>query len=223
MQPEHALWRHALAVLPERLQHSRRCAKAQGFALPIRSLEAPGTRRSVSNDRWGELMTAAQGGNGGAYNRLLTEVAAWLQRYYARRLPPSYVDDVVQEALIAIHVKRHTYEPERPFRAWMAGIARYKWIDRLPSINRNRFDPVEGIDVPVEDPGSAVTGRLDVQKLLTQLKPAQADVIRLVKLEGYSIEEASAATGQSIALVKINIHRGIARLASGIDSDADVA
>ena len=99
---------------------------AQAFALPISFIDAHGTHGSVSKDRWGELMTAAQAGNGGAYNRLLTEVAAWLQRYYTRRLPPSYVDDVVQEALVAIHLKCHTYEPERPFRAWMAGIARYK-------------------------------------------------------------------------------------------------
>ena len=64
-------------------------------------------------------------------------------------------------------------------------------------------------------------GRLDVHRLLLSLKDAQADVIRLVKLEGYSIEEASAATGQSIALVKVNIHRGIARLALAVDGDGD--
>ena len=196
---------------------------AQAFALPISFMEAYGTGRSVPNDRWDKLMTAAQSGNGGAYNRLLTEVAAWLQRYYARRLPASHVDDVVQEALVAIHLKRHTYEPERPFLAWMTGIARYKWIDRLRSTTRDRFDPIDGIEVPVEDHASAVSGRMDVQKLLTQLKPAQADVIRLVKVEGYSIQEASAATGQSIALVKVNIHRGIARLASTIDGDQDIA
>lgn len=195
----------------------------QAFALPVSLMDAHGKGRSVPDDRWGNLMTAAQAGNGGAYNRLLTEVAAWLQRYYARRLPPSYVDDVVQEALVAIHLKRHTYEPERPFRAWMAGIARYKWIDRLRSINRDRFEPIGGFEAPVEDHGPAVTGRLDVQKLLARLKPAQANVIRLVKLEGYSIQEASAATRQSMALVKVNIHRGIARLASVIDSDDDVA
>lgn len=196
---------------------------AQAFALPISFMEANETGRSVPDDRWGKLMTAAQAGNGGAYNRLLTEVAAWLQRYYARRLPASHVDDVVQEVLVAIHLKRHTYEPERPFRAWMTGIARYKWIDRLRSTSRNRLDPIDGMEVSVEDHASAVSGRMDVQKLLTQLKPAQADVIRLVKVEGYSVQEASAATGQSIALVKVNIHRGIARLASAIDGDRDIA
>lgn len=195
---------------------------AQAFSQPINFIEAHETRRRVPDDRWSEMMAAAQAGNGGAYNRLLTEAAAWLQRYYARRLPPSYVDDIVQEALIAIHTKRHTYEPTRPFNAWMAGIARYKWIDRLRSINRDRFDPIEDLEVPVKDHGSAVTGSLDVQKLLTQLKPAQAVVIRLVKLEGYSIQEASVASGQSIALVKVNIHRGIARLAAAIDGEDDV-
>ncbi|WP_240500011.1 sigma-70 family RNA polymerase sigma factor [Sphingomonas montana] len=187
----------------------------------ISRIDAPGMCRSVSGDRWSEMMSAALAGNGGAYSSLLTETAAWLQRYYAHRLPAPYVDDIVQEALIAIHMKRYTYDPARPFKAWMAGIARYKWIDRLRSMNRNRFDLIEGFEASVEDHGSVVTGSLDVQKLLGQLKQAQVDAIRLVKLEGYSIQEASEATGQSIALVKVNIHRGIARLAAAIDSDDD--
>lgn len=188
-------------------------------ALPIDCLEANGPRPSVPRDRWGELMTAAHAGNSSAYSCLLAEVATWLRRYYARRLPASHVDDVVQEVLVAIHLKRHSYQPERSFRAWMAGIARYKWIDRLRSISRDRLDLIEGFELYVDDHGAAVTGRLDVQRLLLLLKAAQADVIRLVKLEGYSIEEASAATGQSIALVKVNIHRGIARLASAVERD----
>jgi len=166
-------------------------------------------------------MTAAQAGDSGSYSSLLTEVAAWLRRYYARRLPRSYVDDVVQEALVAIHLKRHTYEPGRPFRAWMAGIARYKWIDQLRSINRDRFDSVDGLEVLLDDRGSAGSSTLDIERLLRNLTPAQADVIRLVKLEGYSLQEASAATGQSTALVKVNIHRGIARLAAATDGDED--
>jgi len=62
-----------------------------------------------------------------------------------------------------------------------------------------------------------------LEALLRQIKPAQAEVIRLVKLQGLSIEEAAARTGQSASLVKVNIHRGLARLqvlAEG-QSDAD--
>ena len=190
---------------------------AQAAALRTSSWEASGTR-IVSDNRWGELMTAAQAGNGSAYNRLLTEVTAWLQGYYARRLPHSFVDDAVQEALVAVHTKRHTYEPGRPFRAWLAGIARYKWIDRLRSIGRDRSEPIEGNDIPIADHGLAVTSKLDVDSLIGKLKPAQAEAIRLVKLEGYSLEEAATTTGQSVSLVKINIHRGVARLTSIIEA-----
>lgn len=65
----------------------------------------------------------------------------------------------------------------------------------------------------MEDYGSEVGSRLAISGLLDRLKPAQAQAIRLVKLDGMSIEEASKATGQSVSLVKVNIHRGIARLA----------
>jgi DNA-directed RNA polymerase specialized sigma24 family protein len=65
----------------------------------------------VTDADWRALMVAAQSGGGSAYRQLLGELAIWLQRYYARRLPPGIVDNAVQEALLAIHEKRHTYDP----------------------------------------------------------------------------------------------------------------
>ncbi|MEW5688159.1 MAG: hypothetical protein AB1942_24845 [Pseudomonadota bacterium] len=55
------------------------------------------------------LMAASMAGDTAAYRLLLVEVRQWLQRYYARRLPPAIVEDAVQDALIAVHDKRHTY------------------------------------------------------------------------------------------------------------------
>jgi len=85
----------------------------------------------MADTDWGALMAEAQAGNAAVYHRLLVEIRDWLRRYYARRLPPAMLDDVVQDALLAIHEKRHTYDPSRPFGPWVAAIARYKWIDRL--------------------------------------------------------------------------------------------
>jgi len=176
--------------------------------------------RTTKGDHWAELMLAAQAGNGGAYNRLLTEVSGWLHRFYIRRLPTALVEDVVQEALIALHTKRHTYEAGRPFKPWLAAIARYKWIDRLRIMQRTRSEPLEDHDLALADHGSSVTSSIALNALLSNLKPAQAGVIRLVKLNGLSIEEASEATGQSIPLVKVNIHRGLARLTKLIEAEA---
>lgn len=171
-------------------------------------------------DLWGNLMAAAQRGEAAPYRRLLAELRPWLVRYFSRRLPPSAVEDAVQETLIAIHNKRQTYEPERPFGPWLAGIARYKWIDRLRSAGRHAADELpETLGTP--DHESAVTSAIALEQLLATLKPAQAEVIRLVKLSGLSIEEAAGRTGQSAALVKVNIHRGLGRLAKLVESMPD--
>ncbi len=81
-------------------------------------------------------MVTAQGGNGGAYRRLPQQIDPWLRRFYARRLQPAMVEDAAQDALTAIHAKRHTNAWGRPFRPWLAAIARYKWIDRLRAMKR---------------------------------------------------------------------------------------
>ena len=79
-------------------------------------------------------MVAAQNGNSLAYHRLLSQVAVRLRAYYARRLPQAMIDDIIQEVLVAIHLKRHTYDPSRSFEIWLMAIARYKWIDMLRSL-----------------------------------------------------------------------------------------
>jgi RNA polymerase sigma factor (sigma-70 family) len=174
------------------------------------------------SQNWDQLMAVAQAGDANAYKILLSELAIWLRRYYARRLPATMTEDTVQDVLLAIHEKRHTYDPERPFGPWLAAIARYKWIDRLRSLKAEMAEPLdENIGVP--DHEDSVIAGSTFQQLLAELKPSQAEAIRLVKLEGYTVEEASRATGQSVSLIKVNIHRGIKRLASivKVTRDAD--
>jgi RNA polymerase sigma factor (sigma-70 family) len=173
-------------------------------------------QEALPNDQWGQLMEAGQSGHGGAYRRLLTEIDPWLHHYYARRLPNAMVDDAVQETLIAVHNKRHTYTPGRPFRPWLAAIARYKWIDRLRTLKREATDLIDE-EVSVEGHESRVTSAIILEELLNRLKPAQALAIRLVKLQGFSIEEAAQITGQSKSLVKVNIHRGVGQLQAAVN------
>jgi RNA polymerase sigma factor (sigma-70 family) len=177
-------------------------------------------RPEASRDRWGEMMSAAQAGDALIYEKLLGELVVWLRGYYRRRLPPGTVDDVVQDVLLAVHEKRATYDPNRTFGPWLAAIARYKWIDRVRSMRAEATDPLDD-SYGIPDHGGAVVAGSVFKQLLDVLKPAQAAVIRLVKIEGYSIEEASKATGQSEALVKVNIHRGLKRLASIVQGNSD--
>jgi RNA polymerase sigma-70 factor (ECF subfamily) len=167
-------------------------------------------------------MVAAQHGQSAAYEQLLRELDAWLRRYYARRLPRSVAEDAKQDALLAIHANRNTYSPLRPFGPWVVAIARYKWIDHLRDASRFATLTLHD-EIPIENRAEPWINAILLDDLLRRLKPAQACAIRLVKLQGVSIEEASDATGQSAALVKVNIHRGLKRLAAMTAGDAATA
>jgi RNA polymerase sigma factor (sigma-70 family) len=170
------------------------------------------------SDRWGSLMVAARGGQSRCYDKLLRELDTWLRRYYGRRLPPAAAEDARQDALLAVHANRHSYLPSRPFGPWVAAIARYKWIDHVRDANRFAAISLHN-EVAIEARTTAIDA-IEVDDLLRRLKPAQARAISLVKLHGVSIEDASSATGQSTALVKINIHRGLKKLAALAAGDA---
>lgn len=174
------------------------------------------------SERWGRLMVAAQDGDSRAYEQLLREIDVWLRRYYARRLPYPVSDDARQDALLAIHAKRHTYAPSRAFGAWVRAIARYKAIDRIRDASRFAALPLDE-DISIGDHEGTAVSAATMDDLLGRLKPAQAIVIRLVKLNGLSIAHASDVTGQSAPLVKINIHRGLKRLAALVSCDVVAA
>ena len=165
-------------------------------------------------------MAAALAGDAHAYRSLLVELVPWLRRYYQRRLPTMLVEDSVQDVLLAVHEKRHTYDPSRPFGPWLAAIARYKWIDRLRSMKGQITEPLDET-VGTCDHEARVVAEMTLTELLSEIRPAQARVIRMVKIEGYSLDDASRATGQSVALVKVNIHRGLKRLAAAVRQGFD--
>jgi RNA polymerase sigma-70 factor (ECF subfamily) len=79
------------------------------------------------------LMVAARGGDAASYAAFLRETAALLRPFFRRRLSqlPDEVEDLVQETLLAVHNKRHTYDAAQPVTAWMYAIARYKLVDLL--------------------------------------------------------------------------------------------
>ena len=181
------------------------------------------SKLTAAPPRWDDLVAPALCGNGGAYRRLLTEVDLWLRLYYARRLPAAVVDDAVQDTLLAVHSKLHTYDPGRPFGAWLSGIARYKWIDRLRALAREPAVSLDDelVDAPaVGDHGMAVTSAILLGNLLGRLKSAQIEAITLVKLQGFSVEEAAQRTGQSASLIKVNIHRGLAKLSAIVEGQS---
>jgi RNA polymerase sigma-70 factor (ECF subfamily) len=173
-------------------------------------------------NRLRDLMVAAQRGDDAAYAEFLRELAALLRGFFRRRLTqlPDEVEDLVQETLLAVHNKRHTYEPDQPVTAWLHAIARYKLIDLL----RARAGR-EALHEPLDDEHSALgseadsnalEARCDLATLLADLPDKQRLPIQYMKLEGLSVAQAAQRTGLSESAVKVGVHRGLKVLAAKI-------
>ncbi|ANY19757.1 ECF RNA polymerase sigma factor SigM [Tsuneonella dongtanensis] len=164
-----------------------------------------------------QLMRASQGGDRTAYNALLRECGGWLTRYFRRRVAPEQLDDLVQEVLVSLHAKRASYDPARPFLPWLAAIARYRWVDHLRRVYRNEEVGIEGYEFEQLPEQDAVAARISLDRLFESLPEAQATAIRLVKIQGQPVSDAARICGQSESLVKVNVHRGLKRLAALVE------
>lgn len=164
------------------------------------------------------LWMAAQAGDERAYREALGLMAARLRAYLRRRMgeSPDEVEDVVQECLLAVHLQRGTYDPDFPVTAWITAIARHKLIDLWRRRGRKEglhdaYDDVDESELATEAPETHASRDLAV--LMTALPLAQRQAIELTKLEGLSVAEASDRTGVSEAAIKVQVHRGLKRLA----------
>ena len=160
----------------------------------------------------------AQAGDEAAYRRALTLMANRLRGYFGRRLSDMQhnVEDLVQETLLALHLQRGTYDAAVPVTAWLHGIARHKLVDLLRRRGR-RQRLFESLDDLTEDlhPVCAeeTMARRDLTLLLDELPLVQRQAILDTKVEGLSVAEAARRTGLSESAVKVNVHRGLKRLA----------
>jgi len=164
------------------------------------------------------LMRAAINGDAAAYNRLLTSLAPAI-RALARRglgvagLAAEDAEDIVQETLLAIHLKRHTWDPTMPLGPWVRAIARNKLIDAIRRRGYRAYVPIddvmETLAADAEEP-TPLPGRLDAH--LQSLPERQQSVVRAISLDGASIRETAARLKMSEGAVRVALHRGLAAL-----------
>lgn len=175
---------------------------------------------------WGAALRQAIAGDTAAYQRLLTALGDWLRIWMRARLARSGCQDIdaeeaVQETLLAIHLKRHTWRPSEPVTPWVAAIARNKLVDQLRRRRRRAEVPLDAFleeelgGAPVEEPG---TGQ-DVERVLGSLNERQREIVRLVAIEGRSSRDAAAHLGMSEGALRVALHRCLRGLASKLRED----
>jgi RNA polymerase sigma-70 factor (ECF subfamily) len=129
-------------------------------------------------------------------------------------------EDIVQNVLIAIHERRHTYDREVPVTAWAHAITRYKVIDFLRARNATRQHvSLDAAEDCVGDDGAWVEAAFVVRRLLSLLPDRVRKSIELTRLHGLSVSETAAQLGMSESAVKVNVHRGIKSLLRLVGGD----
>lgn len=176
------------------------------------------TRLKQLEARLHPLMVASQAGDAQAYRILLSEIEQRLRGYFRTRVgDPSRVDDLVQETLMAVHIKRDTYDPGQPATAWVFAIARYKLVDFFRAHKRQAHLPIDDEAEALGAHDAQLDGavaRLDLDRMMAGLSDGQIEALRLTKIEGLSMEEAAARSGRGVSWVKVNVHRGLNALRS---------
>lgn len=168
-------------------------------------------------ERFGELMVAAQNGDDGAYRDLLRRLVPVLRRFVGARVRGD-VEDVVQDILVSVHTARSTFEPERPFMPWLIAIARRRIVDHQRMAMRIVAAPVD--EYALLRGGEAVPSQVEdeiavaavVRSWLPRLPQSQRLAVEMLKIRGLSLRDAAAESGMSIMALKVAASRAMKTL-----------
>ncbi|TGD44300.1 sigD protein [Pseudotabrizicola sediminis] len=168
-------------------------------------------------DDWGLLLTAALEGDSRAYAhflRAVTPVLRGVVRARGAALGEAGCEDVLQEVLLALHLKRHTWQVGTPVRPWLYAITRYKVVDAFRARGRRIDLPIEDFaDVLPAETGVDPTQGADIDKMIGMLDPRAARLVRQVGVEGDTMAEAGAKLDMSEGAVRVALHRAFKQLA----------
>lgn len=167
-------------------------------------------------------MLAGRRGDRVAYAALLAEIARRLRPRLRRALAwdPEEIEDVVQETLLALHLKNASWDAARPLMPWVHAIADHKAADaarrrrrraRLYAPNLTAEDVAEIVPEPA--PERDLVG-LDLERCLAILPARQRDVVRALALEGGTVASVAARFAIGEGAVRIALHRGLKKLAA---------
>jgi len=162
-------------------------------------------------------MRAASRGDSLAYRRLLAEITPVLRTVVRARgaaLGPDGCEDVLQDVLLAIHTKRHTWREDAPLRPWLYAIARHKVVDAFRARGRRLELSIEDfIDALPADHGPDPTESGDMEKVLSALDPRAAEIVRAFGLKGETTAETAARLEMSEGAVRVALHRALKSIA----------
>ncbi|MBP1886605.1 sigma-70 family RNA polymerase sigma factor [Sinorhizobium mexicanum] len=171
-------------------------------------------------EKWASWMRSAIAGDKHAYHNLLTAMTPRLRVMARKRCelfgaPASEAEDVVQEVLLAIHLKRGTWDPKRPLGPWLSAIVRNKLVDSLRRRGRQISVPLEDVIATLEsDDRVDPSDRMDIETILGGLRDPQRTILQSISIEGSSVRETAERLKMTEVAVRVSLHRALKALAA---------
>jgi len=161
------------------------------------------------------LLRAAIDGDERAYAEFLGCAACLVRGLARRKITHGGIDpeDIVQETLLAIHMKRHTWREGAPVTPWVYAIARYKLIDAFRRRGRRVEIEIGAIAETFAEQEPETISDREIGRALETLAPGQRSVVTAVSVDGRSIRETARSLGMSEMAVRVALHRGLTAIA----------
>lgn len=162
-------------------------------------------------------MRSANRGDAAAYGRLLREITPVLRSVVRARgasLGADQREDVVQEVLLAIHLKRQSWREDAPLRPWLYAIARHKVVDAFRARGHRVDLPIEDFSdrLAAPDAPDPLVAR-DMERVLAGLEPRAAEIVRAFGMRGETAAETAARLQMSEGAVRVALHRALKSIA----------
>lgn len=178
----------------------------------------PGQPLPLSDCEFAAFLAAAQQGDDQALAALWRELHPSLLRYL-RAVERSAAEDIASDTWVEVTRRLDRFTGgQREFRGWLFTIARHRLIDARRRAARHRTAPVAWLpDRPGgDDPAADVLVDLSTAesiRLVAELPPDQAEVVRLRVLAGLDTDEVARRMGKQPGNVRVLSHRGLRNLA----------
>lgn len=142
-----------------------------------------------------------------------------LYRYLRRRVGADAAEDVVAATFATAYKNWERYDPARPVRPWLYGIAanlvRHHWRTErrmLRAYERTGIDPVLGAEDEAVDRVDAQVRRRELAGALAELRPQDREILLLHAWAELGDGEIAAALSLPLGTVKSRLHRTRERL-----------
>lgn len=161
-----------------------------------------------------DLLRRALNGDETAYASFLRGAAGIVRGFARRNIAHGGTDpeDIVQETLLAIHLKRHTWRTDAAVLPWVRAIARNKLIDAFRRRGRRIDVPIDEIIETHAQTEAERASERDIGRALAGLTPGQREVVSEIAVEGRSIGETATKLAMTETAVRVALHRGLAAI-----------